>query len=206
MLEFDDIQHMLLTRAPALTARYEFLSFRDGAGGRAWVSAIKETIHSAASMRAGVDQRQALGDGGFHLERASRAWTGRGFARVFSGGVQAGHGGAGGGARRHWLERARTLGRRPCEPRSARDRHSLCAGRGGARPVRLGAREACRRLPRRRGPLRARPSRHSAVRLRPRAFWLSRPSVAAGHRGGGRGADARLRRASEGGRVHPWLP
>ena len=56
MLEFDDIQHLLLTRAPALTARYEFLSFRDGAGGRAWVSAIKETIHSAASMRAGVDQ------------------------------------------------------------------------------------------------------------------------------------------------------
>ena len=56
MLEFDDIQHFLLTRAPALTARYEFLSFRDGAGGRAWVSAIKETIHSAASMRAGVDQ------------------------------------------------------------------------------------------------------------------------------------------------------
>ena len=56
MLEFDDIQHLLLTRAPALTARYEFLSFRDGAGGRAWVSAIKETIHSAASMRANVDQ------------------------------------------------------------------------------------------------------------------------------------------------------
>ena len=56
MLEFDDIQHFLLTRAPALTARYEFLSFRDGAGARAWVSAIKETIHSAASMRAGVDQ------------------------------------------------------------------------------------------------------------------------------------------------------
>ena len=56
MLEFDDIQHLLLTRAPALKARYEFLSFRDGAGARAWVSAIKETIHSAASMRAGVDQ------------------------------------------------------------------------------------------------------------------------------------------------------
>ena len=55
MLEFDDIQHLLLTRAPALTARYEFLSFRDGAGARAWVSAIKETIHSAASMRVSVD-------------------------------------------------------------------------------------------------------------------------------------------------------
>ena len=32
MLEFDDIQHILLTRAPALTGRYEFLSFRKRCG------------------------------------------------------------------------------------------------------------------------------------------------------------------------------
>ena len=51
MLEFDDIQHILLTRAPALTGRYEFLSFRDGAGGRAWLSAILDRIHSATTMR-----------------------------------------------------------------------------------------------------------------------------------------------------------
>ena len=56
MLEFEDIQHILLTRAPALAARYEFLSFHNGAGGRAWVSAIREKIHSAASMRAGIDK------------------------------------------------------------------------------------------------------------------------------------------------------
>jgi Dyp-type peroxidase family len=56
MLELDDIQHILLTRAPALTGRYEFLSFRDAAGGRAWLSAIKETVHSAAAMRATVDK------------------------------------------------------------------------------------------------------------------------------------------------------
>ena len=37
MLEFDDIQHILLTRAPALTGRYEFLSFRQ-AGGRTRVA------------------------------------------------------------------------------------------------------------------------------------------------------------------------
>src|SRR6516162_8026408 len=58
MLELDDIQHILLTRAPALTGRYEFLSFRDGAGGRAWLSAIKETVQSAAAMRASVDQNK----------------------------------------------------------------------------------------------------------------------------------------------------
>src|SRR2546430_6242452 len=54
MLEFDDIQHILLTRAPALTGRYEFLSFRNAAGGRAWLSAILEKVHSAAAVRGSV--------------------------------------------------------------------------------------------------------------------------------------------------------
>jgi Dyp-type peroxidase family len=58
MLEIDDIQHILLTRAPALTGRYEFLSFRDGAGGRAWLSAIKERVPSAAEMRATVESEK----------------------------------------------------------------------------------------------------------------------------------------------------
>jgi Dyp-type peroxidase family len=55
MLEFDDIQHILMTRAPALTGRYEFLAFREAAGGRAWLSAIKEKVHSVAAMRANVE-------------------------------------------------------------------------------------------------------------------------------------------------------
>ena len=38
MLEFDDIQHILLTRAPALTGRYEFLSFRERCGRAGWLS------------------------------------------------------------------------------------------------------------------------------------------------------------------------
>ena len=48
MLEFDDIQHILLTRTPALTGRYEFLSFRNPAGGRAWLAGILENVQSAA--------------------------------------------------------------------------------------------------------------------------------------------------------------
>src|SRR5205809_3833000 len=56
MLEFDDIQHILLTRAPALTGRYEFLSFRNAAGGRAWLSAILEKVHSAKAMREAVNE------------------------------------------------------------------------------------------------------------------------------------------------------
>ena len=58
MLEFDDIQHILLTRAPALTGRYEFLSFRNPAGGRKWLSEILEKVRSAESMRESVAQDQ----------------------------------------------------------------------------------------------------------------------------------------------------
>ncbi|MBD2565935.1 peroxidase [Nostoc linckia FACHB-391] len=56
MLEFDDIQHILLTRVPALTGRYEFLSFRNPAGGRAWLAAILEKVQSSAEVRASVEQ------------------------------------------------------------------------------------------------------------------------------------------------------
>jgi Dyp-type peroxidase family len=56
MLELDDIQHILLTRAPAQTARYVFLSFREAAGARAWLSAMKQTVHSVSTMRASVDK------------------------------------------------------------------------------------------------------------------------------------------------------
>lgn len=56
MLEFDDIQYILLTRVPALTGRYEFLSFRSAAGARAWLSAISDKVQSAAAMPATVDQ------------------------------------------------------------------------------------------------------------------------------------------------------
>jgi Dyp-type peroxidase family len=56
MLELDDIQHILLTRAPALTGRYEFLSFRESAGGRAWLAALVDKVQSAAAMRATVDK------------------------------------------------------------------------------------------------------------------------------------------------------
>ena len=56
MLEFDDIQHILLTRTPALTGRYEFLSFRSASGGRAWLSGVLKTIQSAADVLASVDE------------------------------------------------------------------------------------------------------------------------------------------------------
>src|SRR3954451_19285281 len=55
MLETEDIQHILLTRTPALTGRYEFLSFRNAAGGRAWLSAVSDKVKSAAEVLTSVD-------------------------------------------------------------------------------------------------------------------------------------------------------
>jgi len=55
VLENEDIQHILLTRTPALTGRYEFLSFRNAAGGRAWLSVIREKAQSAAEVMASVE-------------------------------------------------------------------------------------------------------------------------------------------------------
>jgi Dyp-type peroxidase family len=50
MLELHDIQHILLTRTPALTGRYEFVSFRDVVGGRAWLTGLLDKVQSAAEV------------------------------------------------------------------------------------------------------------------------------------------------------------
>ncbi len=56
MLDFDDIQHILLTRAPTLNGRYTFLSFKNPTAGRAWLAAVMEKVHSAKAMRDSVAQ------------------------------------------------------------------------------------------------------------------------------------------------------
>jgi Dyp-type peroxidase family len=58
MLERDDIQHILLMRVPALTARYEFLSFGNPAGGRAWLAGILEKVQSAQQARMSFETEQ----------------------------------------------------------------------------------------------------------------------------------------------------
>ncbi|MFE3051819.1 Dyp-type peroxidase [Nocardia sp. NPDC059239] len=58
MLELEDIQHILLTRTPAVTGRYEFLSFDDPAGGRAWLTPLVDRVQSAADVRATMDSSQ----------------------------------------------------------------------------------------------------------------------------------------------------
>ena len=57
-LELDDIQHILLTRTPAMTGRYEFLSFDDAASARAWLSELIDRVQSAADVRETMDTSQ----------------------------------------------------------------------------------------------------------------------------------------------------
>src|SRR5208282_5054614 len=50
MLKIDDIQHFLLTRTPALAARYEFLTFRNPASGRAWLAGLIDKVGTGKSV------------------------------------------------------------------------------------------------------------------------------------------------------------
>lgn len=52
MLELDDIQHFLISRPPALAARYEFLTFREPAAGSAWLRGVLEKVGTATSFAA----------------------------------------------------------------------------------------------------------------------------------------------------------
>jgi Dyp-type peroxidase family len=58
MLELNDIQHILLTRTPAVTGRYEFLSFGDPGGGRAWLTGLLDRVQSAGDAQATMDSSQ----------------------------------------------------------------------------------------------------------------------------------------------------
>jgi Dyp-type peroxidase family len=58
VLELDDIQHILLTRTPAMTGRYEFLSFDDRAGARAWLTELLDKVQSAADVRKTMDSTE----------------------------------------------------------------------------------------------------------------------------------------------------
>jgi hypothetical protein len=49
-LDFNDIQHFLLTRTPALAARYEFLSFQSAAAGRAWLAGLVDKVGTGRSV------------------------------------------------------------------------------------------------------------------------------------------------------------
>ena len=60
MLDLDDIQYILLNRAPARAGRYELLSFDSAVAGRAWLSAMMEQVQSVAAMRASIADEASL--------------------------------------------------------------------------------------------------------------------------------------------------
>jgi Dyp-type peroxidase family len=58
VLELDDLQYLLLTRVPAVTGRYEFLSFRQPAQGRAWLGGILDKVASARQAKDSIEREQ----------------------------------------------------------------------------------------------------------------------------------------------------
>jgi Dyp-type peroxidase family len=53
-LDFDDIQHFLMSRPPAKAARYEFLTFASEKGGRAWLTGLIDKVGTAKAVGASV--------------------------------------------------------------------------------------------------------------------------------------------------------
>src|ERR1700730_16507474 len=125
MLENEDIQHILLTRTPALTGRYEFLSFRNAAGGRAWLSAIREKAQSAAEVMASVETDKRWVTVAFTWNGFRAPGGGGGFAGHLPRRVQTGHGRPRGDPRRYRGEPSRQLGGRPRQPGPPRHRHPV---------------------------------------------------------------------------------
>src|SRR2546423_15723162 len=70
MLEFDDIQHFVLTRVPAVTGRYEFLSFQEPSQGRGWLAGIIDKVESAQAAAAGIEE-------GKRWVSVALTWTGQ---------------------------------------------------------------------------------------------------------------------------------
>jgi len=54
VLELADIQHFLMSRPPARAARYEFLTFRSAAGGRAWLTGLIDKVGTAKAVGSSV--------------------------------------------------------------------------------------------------------------------------------------------------------
>ena len=53
-LEFEDIQHFLMSRPPARAARYEFLTFRSATGGRAWLAGLIDKVGTASAVGSSI--------------------------------------------------------------------------------------------------------------------------------------------------------
>ena len=126
MLEFDDIQHILLD--PCARARRAIrVPVVSQPCGRAEPGSPASWTRCSRPQqaRASVDEDKRWVTVALHLERPAGARRGRGFAGHVSRRVQAGHGGPRGDPRRHRRESSRPLGGRSGQPGPARHRHPL---------------------------------------------------------------------------------
>ena len=110
MLEFDDIQHILVTRTPALTGRYEFLTFRDPAGAQAWLGGHPRQGAVGRRVRSTVESDNRWVTVAFTWNGLRALGVDEALAGHLSRGVQAGHGGPGRDAGRHRGQPSRTTG------------------------------------------------------------------------------------------------
>src|SRR5215470_4598655 len=53
-LDFDGIQHFLMSRPPARAARYEFLTFGSATAGRAWLTGLIDKVGTAQAVGSNV--------------------------------------------------------------------------------------------------------------------------------------------------------
>ena len=112
MLEFDDIQHILLTRTPAMTGRYEFLTFDNPAGGRAWLSELIPVVESAATAQASMDSTKRWVTLAFTWNGLRALGVPEESLATFPEAVSPGHGGPGRHLGRHRDHPPRQLGGR----------------------------------------------------------------------------------------------
>src|SRR3954451_8347003 len=127
MFELDDVEHILLTRTPAITERYEFLAFDTPVGGRAWLSELLDTPQSAADAVAILDGSDRWVTLAFYVDRFAGVGRAGGIvwppfptssAKACSSGPAS------------WATPATmppNIGRRPGRRRSARDRDLVLA-------------------------------------------------------------------------------
>ena len=206
MLENEDIQHILLTRTPALTGRYEFLSFRNGAGGRAWLSAIHEKAQSAAEVTTSVDKDKRWVTLAFTWNGLRALGVDEGslatFPEEFKQGMVARAEMLGDTGENHpdnWVGGLASPDLHAIAILFARD----AAERGRCQTEHDKLVAQCQGVE---VLSDAGPGGDAAVRLRTRPLRLPRPALAAGHRGHWRSADARHRHAAQAGRIHPRVP
>ena len=185
VLELDDIQHFLLTRPPALdAARYEFLSFRQPAGGR-------ELARGHPGRRCSRPRRCAASvDKDNRWVTVAFTWNGlralgvdeaslATFPEEFKQGMAARAeilGDTGANHPDHWVGGLASPDLHAIVILFARDvaERERCVSRSTEQLV--------AQLRGRRSALVAGPGGDAAVRSRPRPLRLSRPAVAAGHR------------------------